>query len=164
MATNRFRIVDQNGNIVGTVAQDSIITGPDGTQATVTANGLKVDGSVKITATDVMVPTDKQAVYRTRVFLDTTPVAAGASRYGSAVECSTMRRLVGFAAADQAFTVEFQQSEDGSYWYTLDQISVSANGRTKYDVTLVAPYVRYKIVGGGTGTTWTVLTGYLQAE
>jgi hypothetical protein len=78
-----------------------------------------------------------------------TVLAIGATRNGSTRATEDYSRFRAFASADQAGTLNIQQSSDGSTWYTTDTIPVAANSPTVLETIVAMPYARVQYVNGG---------------
>lgn len=119
---------------------------------------------IMIGNSQVAVPLDKQAIYRTQAFGITTPLAASASFTSATFDGILYRRITGRVFADQAGTLNLQHSDDGTTWDTLTSISVSANEPAKFDELIYCRYVRVNYVNGATAQTVFRLSGYLSVE
>lgn len=69
-----------------------------------------------------------------------------------------------FADADQAGTLNVQQSMDGVTWYTTDTASVSASTPKIIESTWTLNYVRVQYVNGATAQGAFLLTSQLVVE
>jgi len=112
----------------------------------------------------VAVPVDKQAVYRTQAFLTTTALGADASYTSATFDALLYRRITGKVFADQDGTLNLQHSDDGTTWDTLTNMSVTANTPVKYDEPIYCRYVRVNYVNGAVAQTTFRLSGYLSAD
>lgn len=120
--------------------------------------------SVQIANATVLLPVDKQSIYRTQAFITTTALNASASFTSATFDGSLYRRLTGKVYADQAGTLNIQHSDDGVTWDTLTSISVTANTPAKFDEVIYARYIRVYYVNGATAQTTFRLSGYASVE
>jgi len=83
----------------------------------------------------------------------TTALAASGSYTSSSIITNGHSRITGSVFADQAGTLNVQQSSDGTNWDVVSSFSVLASAGTGFSVELVCPYVRLNYVNGATAQT-----------
>lgn len=118
----------------------------------------------EVVTSDIAIPVDKQAVYRTQAFLTTTALGASASYTSATFDGLLYRRITGKVFADQAGTLNLQHSDDGITWDTLTTINVTASTPAKFDEPIYCRYVRANYVNGATAQTVFRLSAYLSAD
>ena len=106
----------------------------------------------------------RQITYNERVAgpSTTSALAASGSYTSSSVSTAGFSRITGSTFADQAGTLNVQQSPDGTNWDIVSSFSVSANTGTGFSVELVCPYVRLYYVNGATAQTVFRLYSFLR--
>ena len=119
---------------------------------------------IKLVASDVILPTDKQAIYRPQAVIQTANLAGEASYTSPSYDGSQYRRITGKVFSDQSGTLNLQHSDDGTTWDTLTTVAVTGGTATKYDEPLYAKYVRLNYVNGATPQTAFRLSAYLSVE
>lgn len=103
---------------------------------------------IVITNSDIAAPTDLQTVYRPKVVETTTNLGASATYNSAAIDGANARRIQGFAYADQAGTLNLQDSRDGVTWRTTATHSVAAGTVVSFDEPIYAQYKRVQYVNG----------------
>jgi hypothetical protein len=87
---------------------------------------------------------------RTTPFTEsTTPLGIGATFTGPTRSTAGYGRFVAIAAADQAGTLNVEQSVDGATWMVTDTIAVAAGVPQRLNAILGAANVRVRYVNGG---------------
>ena len=128
--------------------------------------GANGGAGVNIQGSDIVLPTDKQSVYRTQADLTTTVLAANATYTGATLDGIQFRRITGFVNADQAGTLYISHSYDGSSWFSdsAQSVAVAAGSTKVFDVVIAARYVRLVYTNGATAQTNFKAVGFLSAE
>lgn len=123
---------------------------------------VALDGTVAASLNDAMIilPTDAQAVKKTKLFETTTALGASAVYTGATIDTSTERRVTGFVSADQAGTLTIESSTNGANWYTVFTQEVTANTTYGFDVPCYSEYSRVKYTNGSTAQTAFRLVAY----
>lgn len=101
-----------------------------------------------LTNSDIAAPTDLQTVYRPKVVETTTNLGASATYNSAAIDGANARRIHGFAYANQAGTLNLQDSRDGVTWRTTATHSVAAGTVVSFDEPIYAQYKRVQYVNG----------------
>ncbi len=93
----------------------------------------------------------------------TTALAANTTYTSGTMLCRGFARVTVLAFADQAGTLDVDQSGDGTNWDYTTTVAVSASTGVAESVELVASYVRIRYVNGatiqGTFRLFTLLRG-----
>ena len=125
-------------------------------------NDIKeVESDTTITASNIVVPSDIQAIYKYLLAETSTPLPASATYTGSSVETTTYTKLVGIVYSDQDGTLYIEQSIDGTNWDYADSASVTGGNAQPVDYIVRAKYVRARYVNGSTDQTIFRLQIYL---
>jgi len=92
----------------------------------------------------------------------TTPLGARASYSGPIKRCDSYARIVGTVLADRSCTLYIEQTQDGMNWdYSVSQPVLAGIG-VAFDVSVVAPQCRMRVVNGARAQT--VLRAYMRAR
>lgn len=83
----------------------------------------------------------------------TTPLAGNAVWTSGTLLTDTYDTVTGTVFADQAGTVNVEQSSDGTNWDWNTTVAASAGTGNVINVALVAPYFRIRYVNGATPST-----------
>jgi hypothetical protein len=121
---------------------------------------LNGTGAVSLNDAMIILPTDAQAVKKTKQFETTTALGASAVYTGATIDTSTERRVTGFVSADQAGTLTIESSTNGTNWYTVFTQEVTANTTYGFDVPCYSEYSRVKYTNGSTAQTAFRLVAY----
>lgn len=98
----------------------------------------------------------------TLVDYTTIPLCAGGSYIGGAKCCASYVKIVGTAYAGQPCIVYIEQSQDGTNWDYSLSYQVAANTGVAFEVSVVAPECRLRIVNGPNAQT--VLRAYIRGR
>jgi len=83
----------------------------------------------------------------------TTPLAANATFTSTTQSGGGFARITGTVLADQAGTLNIDQSPDGTNWDVTSSFSIAANTGQGFSVEIVAPNWRLRYVNGATAQT-----------
>lgn len=106
----------------------------------------------------------KNGINRVNRFNNSTPLAAAATFESASLDGLTYKRITGRAFADQAGTLEIQQSDDGTTWDTSKTLEITAGTAVFYDEPIYCRYIKVKYTNGATAQTAFRISGYLSAE
>jgi hypothetical protein len=122
-------------------------------------------GVFKIGSVGIIIPTDKQAVYRHAEIDYTTPLGVSPAAYtSSAIDGLTLKRVTGTVYADQAGELHFEHSKDGTNWRRTRSISVVASTPQSFDEPFYSRYQRLIYANGATAQGAFELVAYSAAE
>lgn len=76
--------------------------------------------------------------------------ASGTYTTANALLVGGNARITGTVFADQAGTLNIDQSSDGTNWDYSTSVTVTASTKTNFSVEVVAPYARLRYVNGAT--------------
>lgn len=97
-------------------------------------------------------------------YIGTTAVLGNAGVYDSGAQRTLLYdNITGTVFANQAGTLNVEQSFDGTNWDTNSSTAVSASTGTSFNVTVVAPWYRLRYVNGATPQTTFRLSARLAA-
>lgn len=114
----------------------------------------------------IILPIDKQAIFRAQQFLTTTNLAAGATYTSPTIDMIQSRRLTGRSRMDTASQVDIQMSDDGTTWDTKFTQTAAANVTVWYNEEILTRYGRVLIknTDGVVATTFVRGSGYSSVE
>jgi hypothetical protein len=115
---------------------------------------------IKIGNAGIVLPVDIQAVLRSMLVTYTTALAASGTYTSSSFDCINRKTVTGTVYADQAGTLNIQQSRDGSTYRSLTTIAVVAGTPQGFSVPVYSRYVRANYVNGATAQGAFELTMY----
>lgn len=133
----------------------------------VTINGSLTNIPVEVAASDIIVPIDKQAVYRSNAFIITAALAANASlSTAPIIDGIQFKRLTGRVFVDQSGTLKIYHSDDGTTWGSVPDrtIAVSANAPVTFDEPFYCRWVKIDYTNGASAQGSFSLSGYVSAE
>lgn len=116
--------------------------------------------SAQITGSDVQVPTDIQSILREVNDYTTAVLAGNASFTGATIDGTGKTRIRGFVFANQAGTLKFQASADGSNWRDIESLAVTASTALPFEKPIYGKYARVVYVNGATANTVFELATY----
>lgn len=108
--------------------------------------------------------TIKNAINRVNGFNNNTPLAAAATFESASLDGLTYKKITGRAFADQAGTLEIQQSDDETTWDTSKTLEIAAGTAVFYDEPIYCRYIKVKYTNGATAQTAFRISGYLSAD
>lgn len=154
-----------NGEKMGHVSEYNETTGKWETSVKVVdKNGNRLfgenPGSISLDDTMIVIPTDAQAIKRTKQLETATNLAANATYTGATIDTSAERRIVGIVSANQAGTLYVESSTNGSTWYSIFKQDIAANTSIGFDVPCYTEYTRIKYTNGNTAQTAFRLAAY----
>lgn len=106
----------------------------------------------------------KNGINRVNRFNNSTPLAAAATFESASLDGLTYKKITGRAFADQAGTIEIQQSDDGTTWDTSKTLEITAGTAVFYDEPIYCRYIKVQYTNGATAQTAFRISGYLSAE
>lgn len=120
--------------------------------------------SVKISSSDITVPTSIQSTTRTFQYTSTATIAASGSLISPTFDFSGAKYITGFVSTDQPGTLYIQESDDGYTWFNTGSVAVIAltnttisatvyASATSYSQQLTSRYVRVAYLNGATANT-----------
>jgi hypothetical protein len=121
-------------------------------------------GQVKISDAGIVIPTDKQAIYRHAEIDYTTPITGSGTYTSSAIDGLTLKRVTGTVYADQAGTLNIQESKDGTTYRTTVTQAITASTPYAFDAIFHSRYIRLNYVNGAVAQTVFELVAYSAAE
>jgi uncharacterized protein YjgD (DUF1641 family) len=121
-------------------------------------------GVFKIGSAGIIIPTDKQAVYRHLEIDYTTPITGSGAYTSSAIDGLTLRRVTGTVYADQAGELHFEHSKDGTNWRRTRSITIVASTPQTFDEPFYSRYQRLVYANGATAQGAFELVAYSAAE
>jgi hypothetical protein len=122
-------------------------------------------GVTKIGSAGIVVPMDKQAVYRVNLFSTTTILGPSPGAYTSAsYDGLTLKRVTGSVYADQAGELHFEHSLNGTNWRRTRSITVVASTPQTFDEPFYSRYQRLVYANGATAQGAFELVAYSAAE
>lgn len=124
----------------------------------------RLPSDASITGATVVVPVDKQAIFRFKAGGTTTILGANATYTGSTLDALQFKRFTGAVSASHAGTLALEQSDDGITWYRLTSTAITAGTPAKFTEDIVLRYIRMVYINGATAQTSFFLSGYLSAE
>jgi hypothetical protein len=156
-------------NIIGKVGIDQTTPGTTNAVTPVNSSGTEVlteidPGVFKIGSAGIVIPTDKQAIYR-HVEIDyTTPITGSGTYTSSAIDGLTLRRVTGTVYADQAGTLNIQESKDGTTYRTITTQAITASTPYAFDAIFHSRYIRLNHVNDAVAQTVFELVAYSSAD
>lgn len=130
---------------------------------TIPAVDIKTLPAIQIAAGQE-IGTIKNAINRVNRFNNNTPLAAAAAFESASLDGLTYKKITGRAFADQAGTLEIQQSDDETTWDTSKTLEITAGTAVFYDEPIYCRYIKVKYTNGATAQTAFRISGYLSAE
>jgi len=121
-------------------------------------------GVTKISDASIVIPTDKQAVYRNLDVDYSTALGISGSYTSSAVDGLTLRRVTGTVYANQAGTLNIQESKDGTTYRIITTQAITASTPYGFDAIFHSRYLRLNYVNGATAQTAFELVVYSSAD
>jgi hypothetical protein len=121
-------------------------------------------GAAKISDAGIVLPTDKQAIYRNLEVDYSTALAASGSYTSSAIDGLTLRRVTGTVYADQAGTLNIQESKDGTTYRITATQAITASMPYAFDAIFHSRYLRLNYVNDTTAQGTFELVAYSAAE
>lgn len=180
---NHVILIDASGNLITslpvTAGAGTAVIGKVGIDQTTpgTTNGVVVKNSsgteiltetdpgiTKISDAGIVIPTDKQAIYRHAEIDYTTPITGSGTYASSAIDGLTLRRVTGTVYADQAGTLNIQESKDGTTYRTTVTQAITASTPYAFDAIFHSRYIRLNYVNGAVAQTVFELVAYSAAE
>jgi hypothetical protein len=121
-------------------------------------------GTAKISDAGIVIPTDKQAIYRNLEVDYSTALGVSGSYTSSAIDGLTLRRVTGTVYADQAGTLNIQESKDGTTYRITATQAITASTPYAFDAIFHSRYLRLNYVNDTTAQGAFELVAYSAAE
>ena len=163
-------VIAAGANVIGKVGIDQTTPGTTNAITSVNSSGTEIltetdPGVAKISDAGIIIPTDKQAVYRHAEIDYTTPLGVSPAAYtSSAIDGLNLKRVTGTVYADQAGELHFEHSKDGTNWRRTRSISVVASTPQSFDEPFYSRYQRLIYANGATAQGAFELVAYSAAE
>lgn len=94
-------------------------------------------------------------LYKQAIFKNTTNLAASGVLTSPNLGGMMASRITGFVHSDTTATLEIQHSSDGTNFYTVDTINVSAGSTVGYDHDVYSAWVRVVVTNTNATTAQT---------
>jgi len=162
-------VIAAGTNIIGKVGIDQTTPGTTNGVVVKNSSGTEIltetdPGVFKIGSVGIVIPTDKQAIYRHAEIDYTTPITGSGTYTSSAIDGLTLKRVTGTVYADQAGELHFEHSKDGANWRRTRSISVVASTPQSFDEPFYSRYQRLIYANGATAQGAFELVVYSAAE
>lgn len=162
-------VIAAGANVIGKVGIDQTTPGTTNAITPVNSSGTEIltetdPGVAKISDAGIIIPTDKQAVYRNLEVDYSTPLAASGSYTSSAIDGLTLRRVTGTVYADQAGTLNIEESKDGTTYRITATQAITASTPYAFDAIFHSRYIRLNYVNGASAQGAFELIAYSAAE
>jgi hypothetical protein len=156
-------------NVIGKVGIDQTTPGTTNAVTPVNSSGTELmtetdPGATKIIDVGIIIPTDKQAIYRHAEIDYTTPITGSGTYTSSAIDGLTLKRVTGTVYADQDGTLNIQESKDGTTYRTTVTQAITASTPYAFDAIFHSRYIRLNYVNGAVAQTVFELVAYSAAE
>jgi len=162
-------VIAAGSNVIGKVGIDQTTPGTTNAVTPVNSSGTEImtetdPGAAKISDAGIVIPTDKQAVYRNLEVDYSTALAASGSYTSSAIDGLTLRRVTGTVYADQAGTFYVEESKDGATYRTTATQAITASTPYAFDAIFHSRYIRLYYANGAVAQGAFELVAYSSAD